>query len=55
MYRQYFLPNFAEYNFFCFPHSVGKYIQPHEHNVNREAGVRDFSLHFVQAVKDISK
>ncbi len=47
MYRHYYLPNFAEFNFFCFPHSVGKFTQPLEHNVNREAGVRDFSLHFV--------
>lgn len=51
MYPQYFLPSFEEYNFFCFPHSVGKYIQPHDHNVNREAGVRDFSLHFVAGGK----
>ncbi|MFD1676566.1 AraC family transcriptional regulator [Alicyclobacillus fodiniaquatilis] len=47
MYRNYFLPNFEEYNFFCFPHSVGKYTHPLDHNVDREAGVRDFSLHFV--------
>lgn len=46
MYRHYYLPSFDEYNFFCFPHSVGKFTQPHDHNVNREE-VRDFSLHFV--------
>ncbi|WP_233531935.1 AraC family transcriptional regulator [Paenibacillus alkalitolerans] len=47
MYRQYMLPAFDEYNFFCFPDSVGKYTRPLEHNVTRDAGVRDFSLHFV--------
>ncbi|XEC96029.1 AraC family transcriptional regulator [Paenibacillus tarimensis] len=47
MYRLYMLPAFDEYNFFCFPHSVGKNTKPLEHNVNRETGVRDFSLHFV--------
>jgi AraC-like DNA-binding protein len=47
MYRQYMLPAFDEYNFLCFPHSVGKNTNPLDHNVNRESGVRDFSLHFV--------
>ncbi|WP_373232370.1 AraC family transcriptional regulator [Cohnella sp.] len=47
MYRKYMLPAFDEYNFFCFPHSIGKNTTPLEHNVNRESGVRDFSLHFV--------
>lgn len=47
MYCQYFLPSFDEFNFFCFPHSVGKYTHPVDHNVNRETGVKDFSLHFV--------
>lgn len=47
MKREYFLPQFDELNFFCFPHSVGRYTCPDNHNVRREAGVRDFSLHFV--------
>ncbi|ASA23480.1 helix-turn-helix transcriptional regulator [Paenibacillus donghaensis] len=47
MYRQYFLPSFEEFNFFCFPHSVGKYTRPDNHNVTRTGGVRDFSIHFV--------
>jgi AraC-like DNA-binding protein len=47
MFRHYFLPPFDELQFFCFPHSVGKYTRPDPHNVNREAGVKDFSLHFV--------
>ncbi|MBD0384058.1 AraC family transcriptional regulator [Paenibacillus sedimenti] len=47
MYRHYYLPPFDEYSFFCFPHSVGKFTQPLDHNVNRGEGVRDFSLHFV--------
>jgi len=51
MNRQYFLPPFEEYGFFCFPHSVGLYTKPDDHNVTREEGVRDFSLHFVTAGK----
>lgn len=47
MYRHYFLPTFDELNFFCFPHSVGKYTRPDNHDVLREGGVKDFSLHFV--------
>jgi AraC-like DNA-binding protein len=47
MKREYFLPPFDELNFFCFPHSVGHYISADNHNVRREAGVKDFSLHFV--------
>ncbi|WP_339308125.1 helix-turn-helix domain-containing protein [Paenibacillus sp. FSL R5-0519] len=47
MYRQYFLPSFEEFNFFCFPHSLGKYTQPDNHNVLRSEGTRDFSLHFI--------
>jgi AraC-like DNA-binding protein len=47
MKREYLLPPFDELNFFCFPHSVGKYTCPDNHNVRRETGVRDFSLHFV--------
>ncbi|WP_199619610.1 helix-turn-helix transcriptional regulator [Paenibacillus alkalitolerans] len=50
--RNYFLPPFEELDFFCFPHSVGRftrpnYIPPNNHDVHRETGVRDFSLHFV--------
>ena len=44
---EYFLPQFDELNFFCFPHSVGRYTCPENHNVLRETGIRDFSLHFV--------
>jgi AraC-like DNA-binding protein len=47
MFRHYFLPSFDELSFFCFPHSVGKYTRPDKHTVTREAGVKDFSLHFV--------
>jgi AraC-like DNA-binding protein len=47
MKREYYLPQFDELNFFCFPHSVGRYTYPDHHNVRREAGVRDFSLHFI--------
>lgn len=53
MYRTFFLPPFEEFNFFCFPHSVGKYSKPGEHSsptshdVNRETGVKDYSMHFV--------
>lgn len=50
MYRQYFLPNFDEHQFFCFPHSVGRYTKPFQ-NVTREEGVKDFSLHFIVAGK----
>lgn len=45
--RNYFLPPFEELDFFCFPHSVGRYINHDNHNVHRETGVRDFSLHLV--------
>ena len=45
--REFFLPPFDELNFFCLPHSVGKYIYHDNHNVHRETGVRDFSLHLV--------
>ncbi|MBW5445166.1 helix-turn-helix domain-containing protein [Cohnella sp. CFH 77786] len=47
MFRHYFLPPFDELNFFCFPHSVGKYTRPDKHYVLREEGVKDFSLHFI--------
>ncbi|GMK38628.1 AraC family transcriptional regulator [Paenibacillus sp. CCS19] len=47
MFRHYFLPPFNELQFFCFPHSIGKYTRPDNHNVTREAGLKDFSLHFV--------
>lgn len=45
--RTYCLPNFTEFRFFCFPHSLGNFIQPDDHNVNRPNGVRDFSLHYI--------
>jgi len=51
MYQSFFLPSFEELRFFCFPHSVGKFTKPLDHNVNREKGVKDFSLHFVTAGK----
>ncbi|THF77778.1 AraC family transcriptional regulator [Cohnella fermenti] len=51
MNRQYFLPPFEEYGFFCFPHSSGFYVKPDSHTVTREEGVRDFSLHFVTGGK----
>ncbi|MNW37728.1 Melibiose operon regulatory protein [compost metagenome] len=51
MYRHYFLPSFEEYNFFCFPHSAGKYTRTIDHNVTRPGGVKDFSLHFVTSGK----
>lgn len=47
MYQHYFLPSFEEYNFFCYPHSAGKYTRTNDHNVTRPGGVKDFSLHFV--------
>ncbi|NMO94957.1 AraC family transcriptional regulator [Paenibacillus lemnae] len=47
MFRHHFLPAFDEFNFFCFPHSVGKYTCPADHNVTRDEGVKDFSLHYV--------
>lgn len=47
MKREYFLPNFEEYNFFCFPHSAGKYTSIKDHTVTRPGGTKDFSLHFV--------
>lgn len=51
MYRHCFLPNYDELGLFCFPRTVGKNTQPLEHNVNRKAGLRDFSLHFVTGGK----
>jgi AraC-like DNA-binding protein len=45
--REYVLPQFDELNYFCFPHSAGRYTYPDSHTVRRETGVRDFSLHFV--------
>lgn len=48
MKTEYYLPSFEEFNFFCFPHSVGKYDKPTDHNVNRPGGVKDYSLHFVK-------
>lgn len=51
MYRSFFLPAFEELRFLCFPHSVGKFTKPLDHNVSREKGVKDFSLHFVTAGK----
>ncbi|MDQ0058918.1 helix-turn-helix transcriptional regulator [Paenibacillus harenae] len=45
--RAFYLPNFSEFRFFCFPHSVGNFVQPTNHNVNRPDGVRDYSLHYV--------
>lgn len=45
--RAYYLPNLPELQFFCFPHSVGNYLRPDDHDVNRPEGVRDFSLHYI--------
>ena len=45
--RAFYLPNFSEFRFFCFPHSVGNFVKPNEHNVNRPDGVKDYSLHYV--------
>lgn len=45
--RAYYLPNLSEFRFFCFPHCVGNYIRPYDHNVNRPNGIRDFSLHYI--------
>ncbi|SEK58260.1 helix-turn-helix transcriptional regulator [Paenibacillus sp. OK003] len=45
--RSFYLPDLSELRFFCFPHSVGNYTQPDEHNINRPEGVRDFSLHYI--------
>jgi AraC-like DNA-binding protein len=47
MKREYYLPPLEDLNFFCFPHSVGRYTRPVHHVVRREAGVKDFSLHLV--------
>ncbi|WP_152394464.1 AraC family transcriptional regulator [Paenibacillus guangzhouensis] len=47
MYRECYLPDFSDMQFFCFPHSVGFYSKPFNHNVNRETGVKDYSLHVV--------
>ncbi|WP_435170651.1 AraC family transcriptional regulator [Paenibacillus glycanilyticus] len=51
MYRHYFLPRFEEFDFFCFPLALGKYTRPSDQDVNRETGLRDFSLHLVVAGK----
>ncbi|MBD2848115.1 AraC family transcriptional regulator [Paenibacillus sp. IB182496] len=47
--RSYYLPDFSEFRFFCFPHSVGNYRRPTRanHNVSRPDGVPGFSLHYV--------
>jgi len=47
VYRECLLPDFSDMNYYCFPHSVGRYTLPLNHNVIREVGVRDFSMHFV--------
>ncbi|WP_020617914.1 helix-turn-helix transcriptional regulator [Paenibacillus daejeonensis] len=47
--REFYLPNFSEFRFSCFPHSAGNYNRPFKkgHNVTRLGGVRDYSLHYV--------
>ncbi|GBF77584.1 hypothetical protein PA598K_06140 [Paenibacillus sp. 598K] len=47
--RQFYLANFSEFRFVCFPHSVGNYIRPgkRHHHVDRPHGVQDYSLHYV--------
>ena len=45
--RAFYLPNFSEFRFFCFPHSAGNFVRPNGHNVNRPDGVKDYSLHYV--------
>ncbi|MFS0724279.1 AraC family transcriptional regulator [Paenibacillus sp. 1P07SE] len=49
MKREFYLANFSEFRFFCFPDSVGNFNRPdkREHDVNRPEGVRDYSLHYI--------
>jgi hypothetical protein len=47
MYRKFYLPSYDELSFFCFPSSAGKFSRPDKHIMNRDTGLRDFSLHFV--------